>query len=204
MIEDKSQRETRIRFKTSPEYMELREERDSFKRKMLFLGFLTKTLKQNGVEAILVGGQAIDLYTAGTFATTDIDLVVDNKTIAEKLLNRLGFGREANGLWLNKDLVVVVQVISQSYSGDSEKLRKFKVKDYELRVAAPEDLIQNRLYSAKFWKSNTQRDMEESIALLRIFADSIDNAYLDKIAKENDIEDYLDKAKQYAFEASNL
>lgn len=204
MIENKSGNETRIRFKTSPEYKELREERDSFKRKMLFLGFLAKTLKQNGVEAILVGGQAIDLYTAGTFSTTDIDLLVDNKIIAEKLLNRCGFGREANGLWLNKDLVIVIQVISQSYSGDSEKLRKFKVKDYELRVAAPEDLIQNRLYSAKFWKSNIQRDMEESITLLRIFADSIDNSYLDKLAKENDIEDYLVKARKYASEATNL
>jgi hypothetical protein len=200
MIEDKSGNETRTRFKTSPEYMELREERDSFKRKMLFLGLLTKILKQNGVEAILVGGQAIDLYTAGTFSTTDIDLLVDNRTVAEKLLNRFGFGKEANGLWLNKDLVIVVQVISQSYSGDSEKLKRFKVKDYEIRVAAPEDLIQNRLYSAKFWKSNTQRDMEESIALLRIFADSIDNSYLDKLAKEHDIEDYLAKARKYTFE----
>lgn len=201
MIEDKSGNETRTRFKTSPEYKELREESDSFKRRMFFLGFLTKTLKQNGVETILVGGQAIDLYTAGTFSTTDIDLLVDNKIIAEKLLNRFGFGKESNELWLNKDLAIVVQVISQPYSGDSEKLRKFKVRDYELRVAAPEDLIQNRLYSAKFWKSNTQRDMEESITLLRIFADSIDNVYLDKLAEENGIEDYLAKARKYAFEA---
>ncbi|MGQ0638606.1 MAG: hypothetical protein ACT4N1_04560 [Nitrososphaerota archaeon] len=178
----------------------MREEEDTFKRRMLFLGFLTKTLKQNGVGAILVGGQAVDLYTAGTFSTTDIDLVVDNKTIAEKLLNRFGFGREANGLWLNKDLAIVVQVISEPYSGDYGRLRKFKIKDYELRVAAPEDLIQNRLYSAKFWKSNTERDMEESIALLKIFADSIDNLYLDELAREHDIEDYLVKARKYASE----
>jgi hypothetical protein len=200
MIEGGSIKKARSQFKTSPEYRELIKETDAFKRRTLFLGFLTKILKQNDVEAILVGGQAVDLYTAGTFATTDIDLVVDNKIVAEKLLNRFGFGKEANGLWLNKDLAIVVQIISQTYSGDSKKLRKFKVKDYEIRVAAPEDLIQNRLYSAKFWKSNTQRDMEESIALLRIFADSIDNHYLDRLAKENDIEDYLAKARKYASE----
>jgi hypothetical protein len=200
MIEGGSIKKARSQFKTSPEYRELIKETDAFKRRTLFLGFLTKILKQNDVEAILVGGQAVDLYTAGTFATTDIDLVVDNKIVAEKLLNRFGFGKEANGLWLNKDLAIVVQIISQIYSGDSKKLRKFKVKDYEIRVAAPEDLIQNRLYSAKFWKSNTQRDMEESIALLRIFADSIDNHYLDRLAKENDIEDYLAKARKYASE----
>lgn len=200
MIEDGSIKKARNQFKTSPEYRELIKETDTFKRRTLFLGFLTKTLKQNGIEVILVGGQAIDLYTAGTFATTDIDLVVDNKITAEKLLNRFGFGKEANGLWLNKDLAIVIQIISQPYSGDSNKLRKFKVRDYEIKVAAPEDLIQNRLYSAKFWKSNIQRDMEESIALLRIFADSIDNSYLDRLAKENDIEDYLAKARKYASE----
>jgi len=149
-----------------------------------------------------VGGEAIDLYTAGNFATSDIDLVVDNKTITEKLLNKFGFGKQGNQLWLNSDLNIIVQVIDKSYSGDSSRLKKFRVKNYELKVAAPEDLIQNRLYSAKFWKSNPQRDMEQSIALLGIFSDSIDDTYLDKLAKEHDIVDYLNKARRYASKSS--
>ena len=188
----------RARFRTSPEYMELKKEGDLFKRRMLFLGFLIAKLKENGVGAILVGEEAIDIYTGGTFATSDIDLLVDNKTVTEKLLNKFEFGRKGNTLWFNNDLNIVIQVIPEPYSGDPDRLRKFKVKGYELRVAAPEDLIQNRLYSAKFWKSSPQRDMEESIALLRIFADSIDNSYLDKLARENDIVDYLAEARKYA------
>ncbi len=190
----------RSRFRTSPEYKELKDEKDPFKRRILFLGFLTSKLKENAAGAILVGGEAIDLYTAGTFATSDIDLLVDNKAITEKLLNKFEFGKKGNTLWFNSDLNIVIQVIQASYSGDVGKLRKFKVKGYELRVAAPEDLIQNRLYSAKFWKSNTQRDMEESIALLKIFSDSIDNTYLDKLARENDIVDFLAKARKYVLE----
>jgi hypothetical protein len=147
-----------------------------------------------------VGGEAIDLYTAGTFATSDIDLLVNNKTITEGLLNRFGFAKQGNGLWFNQDLNIVIQVISESYSGDPARLRKFKVKNYELRVAAPEDLIANRLYSAKFWKSNPQRDIEQTIALLRLFSDSIDNDYLDKLAKKNDIKDILVEARKYASE----
>jgi len=192
----------RTRFKTSPEYKEIKEERDLFRRRILFLGVLTSKLKENSVDAILVGGEAIDLYTAGNFATSDIDLVVDNKTITEKLLNKFGFGKQGNQLWLNSDLNIIVQVIDKSYSGDSSRLKKFRVKNYELKVAAPEDLIQNRLYSAKFWKSNPQRDMEQSIALLGIFSDSIDDTYLDKLAKEHDIVDYLNKARRYASKSS--
>lgn len=189
--------DTRTRFKTSLEYKEMKEERDPFRKRIFFLGVLTSKLKESGVDVILVGGEAIDLYTAGNFSTSDIDLVVDNKAMTEKLLNKFGFGKQGNGLWFNSDLNIVVQVIDQSYSGDLNRLKKFKVKNYELRVAAPEDLIQNRLYSAKFWKSNTQRDMEESIALLKIFADSIDNSYLDKLANEHDIVDYLADARKY-------
>ena len=44
--------------------------------------------------------------------------------------------------------------------------------------------------------------MEESIALLQIFADSIDNSYLDKLAKEHNIVDYLDEARKYASKSS--
>lgn len=189
---------TRTRFKTSSEYKELKQEKDLFKRRIFFIAFLAKTLQQNNVEAILVGGQAIDLYAAGTFATSDMDLVVNNKVITEKLLNRFGFGKEANGLWFNRDLNIVIQVIPEPYSGDINRVRKFRIKGYELKVAAPEDLIANRLYSAKFWKSNIQLDLEQAISLLKLFSDSIDNNYLNELAKKNDIENYLDEARKIA------
>jgi len=190
--------ETRDRFKTSPEYKDLKQEQDLFKRRIQFIAFLTEKLKEQGVDTILVGGEAIDLYTAGNFATSDIDLLVTNRAVTEKLLNKFGFGKEVNGLWFNKDLNIVIQVIPEPYSGDPARLRKFRIKDFELRVAAPEDLIANRLYSKKFRKSNPQRDSEQAIALLKIFADSIDNTYLNKVAKRDNIEDVLAEAGEYA------
>src|SRR3989442_6200504 len=186
--------ETRDRFKTSPEYKDLKQEQDLFKRRIQFIAFLSEKLKEEGVDAILVGGQAIDLYTAGNFATSDVDLLVTNRPVTEKLLNKFGFGKETNGLWFNKDLNIVIQVIPEPYSGDPARLRKFRVKDFELRVAAPEDLIANRLDS----KSNTPRDSEQAIALLKIFADSIDNTYLNKVAKRDNIEEVLAEAIEYA------
>jgi hypothetical protein len=92
--------DTRTRFKTSPEYKEMKGERDPFRKRIFFLGVLASKLKENGVDVILVGGEAIDLYTAGNFSTSDIDLVVDNKVMTEKLLNKFGFGKQGNGLWL--------------------------------------------------------------------------------------------------------
>ncbi|HEX2013905.1 MAG TPA: hypothetical protein VLA68_01635 [Nitrososphaera sp.] len=186
------------RLRTSSEYKVLKQEKDLFKRRILFLAFFTDKLRENAVEAIVVGGEAIDLYTAGTFATSDIDLVVNNKAVTEKLLNKFGFGKKGNGLWFNRELNIVIQVIPESYSGNPAKLRKFKVKGYELKVAAPEDLIANRLYSAKFWKTNVQRDLEQAISLLKIFSDSIDSIYLDGLAKRDGTADYLAQVREYA------
>lgn len=188
----------RSRLKTSPEYISLKQEKDMFKRRMSFLAFFTKNLQEVGADAILVGGEAIELYTGGTFATADIDLVVSNKPLAEKLLNRLGFENEIKNFWFNRDLNIIIQIAGESYSGDTTKLRKFKVKEYELRVAAPEDLIVNRLYSAKFWKSKPQTDLEQATALLKIFSDSIDNNYLDEQAKRDDVVDVLAAVRKYA------
>lgn len=180
----------RVRLKTSPEYKQIKQETDRFKRRMLFLGFFTQKLHDAGYDAILVGGQAIEVYTGGQFETADIDIVVSNKQLAEKLLNNLGFGKES-GIWFNKDLNIIVQIIEGSYSGDERKLRKFKIKSFELQVAAPEDLIVNRLYLAKFWKSNPQRDVEEAAVLLKIFEKSIEHDYLQDLAKKNHVKDFL-------------
>ncbi len=184
----------RTRLKSSQEYREIKQETDRFRRRLRFLAFFTEMLKRNNVDAVLVGGEAIDVYTAGTFSTSDIDLVVSNKAIAEQLLNKFGFEKKASGLWLSQELIIVVQVIAEPYSGDASKIRTFRVKDYELKIAAPEDLIINRLYSAKFWKSNPQRDMEQAIALLRVSPGKIDNKYLNDLAKKNHVMDYLAKA----------
>ena len=189
---------SRARFRTSPQYRAIMQERDPFRRRVLFLAFFSDKLKKDGAEAILVGGQAVDLYTAGTFATADIDLLVDSGPAAEALLNRLGFGRQDNGLWFSRDLNMVVQVITRLYSGDSTRIRKFRVGSLELKVAAPEDLIAGRLYSAKFWKGTAKRDLEQAVSLLRIFSDSVDGAYLDGLAKRDDTRDFLEQARKYA------
>jgi hypothetical protein len=189
---------TRDRIRTSPEYKKMREEKDQLQRKLLFLGFFTEKLKEKDVNAVIVGGEAIDIYTGGTFASADIDLLVQSKIIPEKLLNKFGFEKKSNMLWLNKELAIVMHIIESMYSGDFDKLKKMKIGKYELQIASPEYLIKDRLCSLKFWKDNPQSDMEKTVTLLKIFFDSIDNSYLDQLAKENDIEDVLAEARRYA------
>ena len=54
----------------------LRGETDAHRRRLLALGLLTQRLATEGIEPILVGGGALEFYTAGGYATTDTDLAL--------------------------------------------------------------------------------------------------------------------------------
>lgn len=176
------------------DYKRILQEKDRFTRKLNFAAFLADRLNRNGVDIVLVGGSAVEVYTNGDFPTGDMDFDVSNLDKAVQLLKSLGF-KKTEPLWYNKDLDIAVDISAKGYSGDPAKLRIIKVRNYRLKVAGVEDLIINRLYSAKFWKSGPQRDLEEATALIRIFRGRLDDDYLTLLAKKNDVEDALARIK---------
>ena len=48
---------------------------EGWKRKMYFVGILTKALEKFKIRPVVVGGHALEFYTLGGYATGDIDLV---------------------------------------------------------------------------------------------------------------------------------
>jgi len=174
------------------DYKRILKEKDRFTRKLTFAAFLADRLENNGIDSVLVGGSAVEVYTNGDFPTADMDFDVSDMGKAVQLLKNLGF-KKTDSLWYNGDLDIVVDLSSKGYSGDPAKLRIIKVRNYSLKVAGVEDLIVNRLYSAKFWKSNPQRDLEEATALDRIFSGKLDSDYLKLLAKKNDVIDVLSR-----------
>jgi hypothetical protein len=177
------------------EYTRILKEEDGFKRKLNFAALLANRLGRIGVDSVLVGGSAVEVYTNGDFATADMDFDVSDLGKAVKVLKSLGF-RKQDSLWFSAELNIAVDLSAKGYSGDRDKLRIFEIKKYRLKVAGVEDLIVGRLYSAKIWKSNPQRDLEEAKALLTVFKDKLDDDYLDTIAKKNTVKDILTKVRK--------
>jgi len=183
------------------DYRRVKNEPDTFKRKVYFAALFVSELRKIGSDAILVGGSAVEFYTRGKFQTADIDFVVTDRSRATQILKSLGFDAK-DAVWYNRELDIIVDASDKDYTGDPDKVRIVEVRGVEVKVAGVEDLIVNRLYSAKYWKSNPQRDMEEATALLSIFSKSIDNEYLDRITKQNDVGDLLQKARERASEVN--
>jgi hypothetical protein len=93
-------------------------------------------------------------------------------------------------IWLNDDLQIAVQIVGR-YPTRADKLRTIRVDDSEIKVIGVEDLIVNRIVAAKYWRSNAKMDVEQSTVLYRNFRDSLDEKYLEKLAFEKNIEDFL-------------
>lgn len=166
---------------------QLRKEPNELKKKMLLLGYITDRLEKKSEFVYLVGGQAVETYTAGQFTTGDVDITTTDRKATEELLARMGFKRTGM-VWLNEALGVAVHIVGQLPTR-TERVRVFEVGPYTVRVVGVEDLIVYRLAAAKNWKSS--RDMEQARALYDGFRKQIDIEYLRKRSKEEKVEDIL-------------
>ena len=71
----------------------LQNEQDLHRRCLLLVGYLTEQLKDVGVRPIIVGGQAVELYTFQDYTTLDVDLVSSHNHLVGNILESLGFAR---------------------------------------------------------------------------------------------------------------
>ena len=98
---------------------QIKKEPNELKRKMLLVGYLSDELSKRGAFLLLVGGQAVETYTAGQFTTGDIDIITTDQEATEGLLTQLGFKREGM-IWLNEKLAIAVRIVSSYPNEDGE------------------------------------------------------------------------------------
>ena len=104
---------------------QLRKEPNDLRKKMLLLGFLSDELSRKAGLLFLVGGQAVETYTAGQFTTGDVDVTTTDREATEKLLSRLGFKKEGM-VWLNERLAIAVHIVG-TYPSRTERVRTVEV-----------------------------------------------------------------------------
>lgn len=92
----------------SPESDRLEQIEDPVKRRAVFVGLLGKMLTEQGVAPpFVVGGLAVEIYTAGDYMTADIDLKGPREPIDRLLRERFGFVR-TGGSYANAALGLYV------------------------------------------------------------------------------------------------
>jgi len=163
----------------------LRKEPNELRKKMLLLGYVTSQLEKKKQSIFLVGGQAVETYTAGQFLTGDIDVTTSDSATTQKVLKSLGF-EEIGMIWLNRPLGIAFHIVGYFAP---ERSRTIRIGPYKARIVGVEELILDRLSAAKFW--NIPADYEKAKVLYDNFEKQIDKDYLREIAKKKKVDDFL-------------
>lgn len=128
-------------------------EQDSLKRRLIALGLLARELEGAQIEPILVGGAALEFYTAGGYATKDVDLALPLSPRVDEAFARLGFEKEGR-YWYREDLDLLFEAPApEGLPGEDAPRTEIEVEGLRVVVIGVEDLLLDRLRAAVHWQS---------------------------------------------------
>ncbi len=172
---------------------------DPVKRRAFFVAMLSEEMIAKGVTApIVVGGEAVELYTQGSYTTGDIDLKADFNAMKEILL-LWGFkGAGANKrIWASKDLDMYVDWLGAKLDeGIEAETRTNSIaldRGLKVRILSFEDLIIDRLCAAKFWDDADSEMWASAVIEVANRVKGLDMDYVRKRAEAEDVVNELNK-----------
>ena len=175
----------------------LRAESEPRRRRLLALGLLTRRLAKHGIEPILVGGAALEFYTAGGYATTDVDLALPTSREVDAAFAGLGFEREGR-YWYHAELDMLFEAPARAgLPGEDAPRTETDVGGLRIVVIGLEDLLIDRLRAWVHWKSDEDGRWAHRLAAL--YSERIDWHYVH--SRVAPIREEADAARQLQREA---
>lgn len=128
-----------------------------------------KTLNDKEIDAVLVGGACVTIYTTNQYVSYDLDFVSHTslKKIS-RVLSDIGFRRESTRHFVRKDCPFFIEFVAPPLSIGSEpvKYRKtFKSRLGELVLLTPTDSVKDRL--AAFYHWNDSEALEQAVMVAK-------------------------------------
>lgn len=164
------------------------DEPQSLRRRLVALGALTERLRPEGIEPVLVGGTALEVYTEGGYASTDVDLALPHGEDIDRAFADLGFERKGR-FWIRTDLGLFFEApAAYGLPGETAPRTVLDVDGLRVVVLGVEDLLIDRLRAWVHWKSS--EDGRWARRLVALYRERLDWEYLraklSEIAEERD------------------
>lgn len=153
---------------------------------------VSEVLRRRGMEATLVGGGAIEFHASDAYTTTDIDLVVEGgpRSEIDAALTEFGFARRGRH-WVLGDIFLEVPG-----NWMSDPVDVVAVGPLSLRVVRREVVLADRIIGFKHWRATAYG--AQAVALLALFGDSLDDAWLRGRLRAEGAEDALALLRELA------
>jgi len=177
---------------------ELKSEVDEARRYLRFLAWLNTYLEGRGIgRVVITGGFAVEVYTARTYRTMDVDIIVEGVQavkVVEEFLERIS-ERVGRGFL---PLVEVISsksldVVSTVYDRCMEPV-KLLVDERYIYLEPPEELLVRYLAAWKYWNSTEDRD--KALWLYYIWGERMNLNYVAEGARREGVEDKLTELQQ--------
>lgn len=153
-------------------------------RRLRLVSLLTRGVRALGWSApVIVGGFAVQYYTAGDYRTVDIDLVGASEPVAQ-VLESWGFLREGRH-WYDAELKAAVEVPgAQLEQWERERVFAVRVAGIDAFVLGIEDLIIDRLNACVHWNDDESCRWAK---VMIVTAPELDVEYLRQRAADEDV-----------------
>lgn len=167
----------------------------SLEKQLQIAGQIAAAFKEFKVIPVVVGGSAVEFYTLGTYATRDIDLIVEDPEFIRPVMDKLGFRNEAGTWYLPSDSSVIVEYPKGPLAGDWHRVQPVSLPDGNTAyVIALEDIILDRMLAAKYWKDGSDEWVR---FMLAAHYDEIDWKYLRRKAESELCLDELRRSRDW-------
>jgi hypothetical protein len=152
-----------------------------------------ETLKSNGINAVLVGGACVSIYSKNRYQSYDLDFVTyEELKVVEKALQTLGFARTGRS-FRHVKCPYLIDFVNPPIAIGHESIRHFETLDTpagSLQLLTPTDSVKDRLASFFYW--NDEQALEQAVLVAK--NNVIDLKDLKRWAKE---EGFLSQFKHF-------
>lgn len=127
---------------------------------------VSEELEKNNINAVLVGGACVSIYSNNEYLSMDLDYV-SYATVRElePIMNKLGFFRKHSKHFENDECPFFIEFpsppISIGYEGPIEKFNKIK----SLKLFTPTDSVKDRLAAYYHW--NDAQSLDQALMVAR-------------------------------------
>ncbi|HZJ02101.1 MAG TPA: helix-turn-helix domain-containing protein, partial [Thermoleophilia bacterium] len=159
---------------------------DPLERRLGFVALLAGAVTALGWQPpVVVGGHAVEFYTAGGYATVDIELVSGHEPL-EAVLPKWGFVARGRH-WVHEGLGLVVEAPGSHLEPEQrERVTAVETAGATAYVLGVEDVIVDRLAACVHWRS--EEDCGWARVLLALFQDGLDEEYLWERARLREVQ----------------
>lgn len=154
-----------------------------------FAGYVSEALKQHGIDAVLVGGACVTIYSNNRYQSYDLDYVTyEDMSKVRKVLKGLGF-KEKSKYFQIPECKWFVEFVSPPIAVGNEAIFEFAKEKTPLgmiKLLRPIDTVKDRLSNFYHW--NDKEGLAQAIQICQ--EQKID---LDELEKWSKQEGSLDK-----------